>query len=160
MRKPSNLTEFQRKYIRENYHLRKEKLAELLHVPYEYVNNYFCVCILRQKDAKDYFYSEIYKYADAGLSDVDISKKVELSPATVRNVLMKRNDKNVTLTTTEQKIYNFIKKCVKEARSAVIDLKIDNTAEMDILKGLADKKYIRLLPIEKENCKRIILEGI
>lgn len=160
MRKPSNLSEFQRKYIQENYHLGKEKLAELLHVPYEYVNSYFSVYILKQKDAKEYFYGEIYKYADAGLSDIEISKKVELSPATVRNALMKRNDKIVTLTTTEQKIYNFIKKCVKEARSAVIDLKIDKPSEMDVLKGLADKKYIRLLPVEKEMCKRIILEGI
>lgn len=160
MRKPSNLTEFQREYIRENYHLGKDKLAEILHVPYEYVNSYFSGYILKQKDAKEYFYGEIYKYADEGLNNLAISKKVELSSTTVRNVLMKRNDKKLDLTTTEQKIYNFIKKCAKEARSAVVDLKIDNTTEMDLLKGLADKKYIRLLTVEKEMCKRIMLEGI
>ena len=152
----SNLTEEQKEYIEENYKFGKEKLAETLKVPYEYVNNYFNFFLYKNPKVKDWLYNEIYKLADAGMSKMDIGDRLNISQKTVKNALIKRKEIE-PLNREENIVYKFIKNCVKEARNNIIDLRLEKCNEIEILASLENKNLLKVLPIEKEKFKRIVL---
>ena len=152
----SNLTEEQKEFIEENYKLGKAKLAETLRVPYEYVNNHFNFSLYKNPKIKDWLYNEIYKLADAGMSKMDIGDRLNISQTTVKNVLIKRKAIE-PLNREENTVYSFIKKCVQEAKNNIIDLKLEKCNDIEILAALENKNLVKVLPIEKEKCKRIVL---
>ena len=152
----SNLTEEQKEYIEENYKLGKEKLAETLSVPYKYVDNHFSFSLYRNPKVKEWLYGEIYKLADTGMTKNDIGDRLNISRTTVKNVLIKRKATE-PLNREENTVYSFIKKCAKEAKNNIIDLKLEKCNDIEILAALENKNLVKVLPIEKEKYKRIVL---
>src|SRR5574344_1018886 len=146
------LTKEQKEYIRTNFRLGREKIAETLKCSYDDVSYFFSYGLMRNKEVQQYYKIRIHELNKLGLRRKEIAEKLEVSIAKVDNTLFKEEGKMKKeegfklseLDSEASKIWEYIKKKAAENKIAVMDLQING--EEDIRK--LDELIIRNL-IEK-----------
>lgn len=163
------LTEEQKEYIRINFRLGKEKIAETLKCSYDDVSYFFSYGLMRNKEVQQYYRIKIHELNKLGLKRKEISEKLEISIGKIDNILFKTGEKNEIkkeegfklpgLDNETSKIWDYIKKKATENKIAVMDLKIKGEEDIRKLDKLIVRNLIEKLEPEKSMCVRIKVLG-
>jgi hypothetical protein len=161
------LTEEQKEYIRINFRLGREKIAETLKCSYDDVSYFFSYGLMRNKEVQQYYKVRIHELNKLGLRRKEIAEKLEVSIAKVDNVLFKEEGKVKKeegfklseLDNETSKIWDYIKKNATENKIAVMDLKIKSEEDIRKLDKLIIRNLIEKLEPEKSMCVRIKIVG-
>jgi predicted transcriptional regulator len=161
------LTEDQKEYIRINFRLGREKIAETLKCSYDDVSYFFSYGLMRNKEVQQYYKVRIHELNKLGLRRKEIAEKLEVSIAKVDNVLFKSEGKAKKeegfklpgLDNETSKTWDYIKKKAQENKIAVMDLKIKDEEDIKKLDKLTVRNLIEKLESEKPMCVRIKVLG-
>ena len=102
--------------------------------------------------ARLFLKERIYELFKEGKERKEIASLLKISKTTVCNYL-----KNTELKEEEEEVYKFIKECSIKAKSNIIDLKLENCWQADVLEKLQQKKLLLILSFEKDKIQRIKL---
>lgn len=161
------LTEEQKEYIRINFRLGKEKIAETLKCPYDDVSYFFSYGLMRNKEVQQYYRIKIHELNKLGLKRKEIAEKLEISISRIDNILFETGEeikkeegfKLPGLDKETSKIWDYIKKKSTENKIAVMDLKIKGNEDIRKLNKLVVRNLIEKLEPEKSMCVRIKVLG-
>lgn len=157
------LTKEQKEYIRTNFRLGKEKIAETLKCSYDDVSHFFSYGLMRNKEVQQYYRMKIHELDKLGLKRKEIAEKLEISRSKIDNILFKTEKeegfKFSVLDNETSNIWDYIKKKATENKIAVMDLKIKGEEDIRKLDKLVVKNLIEKLEPEKSMCVRIKVVG-
>lgn len=161
------LTEEQKEYIRINFRIGKEKIAETLKCPYDDVSYFFSYGLMRNKEVQQYYRIKIHELNKLGLKRKEISEKLEISISKIDNILCETEEKKKKqegfklpgLDNETSKIWDYIKKKATENKIAVMDLKIKSEEDIRKLDKLVVRNLIEKVEPEKSMCVRIKVLG-
>src|SRR5574344_587323 len=161
------LTEEQKEYIRINFRIGREKIAETLKCSYDDVSYFFIYGLMRNKEVQQYYRIKIHEMSKLGLRRKEIAEKLEVSIAKVDSVLFKSEGKVKKeegfklseLDSETSKIWDYIKKKAAENKIAVMDLQIKDEEDVKKLDKLTVRNLIEKLEPEKSMCVRIKIVG-
>ena len=103
--------------------------------------------------AKRFLKERIYELFKEGKKRKEIASILKISRTTVCNYL----NNTAELKEEEEEIYKFIKECSVKAKSDIIDLKLENCYQADVLGRLQQNNLLLILSFEKEKIQRIKL---
>ena len=107
--------------------------------------------------AKRFLKERIYELFKEGKKRKEIASILKISRTTVSNYL----NNAAELKEEEEEIYKFIKKSSIKAKSNIIDLKLENCYQADILEKLQQNNLLLILSFEKDKIQRIkLLEAV
>ena len=157
------LTKEQKEYIRINFRLGKEKIAETLKCSYDDVSHFFSYGLMRNKEVRQYYRIKIHELDKLGLKRKEIAEKLEISRSKIDNILFKTEKeegfKFSGLDNETSNIWDYIKKKATENKIAVMDLKIKGEEDIRKLDKLVVRNLIEKLEPEKSMCVRIKVVG-
>ena len=161
------LTEEQKEYIRINFRLGRERIAETLKCSYDDVSYFFSYGLMRNKEVQQYYRVKIHELNKSGLKRKEIAEKLEISISRIDNILFETGEeikkeegfKLPGLDNETSKIWDYIKKKATENKIAVMDLKIKSEEDIKKLDKLIVRNLIEKLEPEKSMCVRIKVLG-